>query len=134
MTDRFRYLPCGLHEALARPLWASSVVAQGGPFVLDMVRQEVFVNLCHPAGWDHAVRAYMAIRGWSCPESRSVVFGEDPGNGWTATPLGTIVRGYVAYVDRQNRSPADYRESLCRCICAALGVDVGAVFPVEQKP
>lgn len=67
MTDRYRYLPCALHEALVAPDWAGENGEGGGPFPVlsnDHTAEEYgiyFVDLAHPAGWDHAVRALLTI-------------------------------------------------------------------------
>ena len=134
MTDRFRYLPCGLHEALAVPAWAMcGLKGELLPFVYSTRGPgDLFdVDLSHPAGWDHAVRAYVAICGQAPPESESVVFGFDIDGWYVISALGTpLVRGrHLPGV--RNDTPAARREALCRCICAALNLDPTTVFPVE---
>lgn len=123
MTDPYRYLPCGLHEALAFPLWVRSS-REGmmrdippGPYVIDPAGATSgprygldFVDLAHPAGWDHAVRACCAIEGISLAESR--------------TPAPPDEVNDLAW-----GTPEQRREALCRCICAALNLRVEEVFP-----
>lgn len=127
MTDRFRYLPCGLHEALDL---CSSGPSAGSYMLLPTGRSAL--DLVSPAGWDHAVRALAAIRGVEVPESSSVsfddefrvpgverfVFSEHPPRGAT-----------LMWTKRASTSPAARREALCRCICAALNLRVEEVFP-----
>lgn len=64
MTDPYRYLPCALHEALAVPSWAMCGL-RGEPLPLVYSTRgpgDLFdVDLSHPAGWDHAVRALLTI-------------------------------------------------------------------------
>ena len=130
MTDPYRYLPCALHEALEIPWdvpWCrwrpDGPKEQIGPqsFVQVVVSD---IDLSHPSGWDHAVRALAAIKGIGVPESSSVAFltGE-----FDSQVVGGWSGGVLVGV-RQDR-PQDRREALCRCICAALGVEVGEVFP-----
>lgn len=117
VTDRFRYLPCRLHDTLStdnftrapHPLALYFRVGEEGA-------HEMLIDLAHPAGWDHAVRALAAIRGVEVPESASVGF-----DVYGAT-VGIDIVGDVA-------QPSGRREALCRCICAALGLDVDEVFP-----
>lgn len=119
MTDRFRYLPCDLHDAL--------YLAKGCPgFGYDRYYGATgrrCINLAHPAGWDHAVRGYAAIRGVEVPESSSVAFltGDFDScvvDGWTDGLLVGL---------RADRA-AQRREALCRCICAALNLNPEDVF------
>lgn len=144
MTDPYRYLPCSLHPALAVPAWAKIdvvVLDETGPFRLlspsDNGRN-LHIDLAHPAGWDHAVRAYAIIRGVTIPESASVSLGRDPEG--LGGPVALTTNGEAAECEDETlvfvvgiewddmETPAQRREALCRCICAALGVEVGEVF------
>lgn len=129
MTDPYRYLPCALHPALSAPRWWA--VLGGGPLVPG-ARESWLIDLAHPAGWDHAVRAYVAICGVVVPESACCRFAwTDAAEGWSVDiEYGEDVPGRMVHLTNPNAwdTPAGRREALCRCICAALGVDVGAVF------
>ena len=141
MTDRYRYLPCALHEALKRPQWLSSTMGPSGPFVLFLEWDGARIDLAHPAGWDHAVRAYASIRGVVLLESASSSFvvevAENAGqmvfvySAWTElASIGACVPGMrPAPREWPHVQPADRREALCRCICAALNLRVEEVFP-----
>ena len=172
MSERYRYLPCALHEALEIPAWFDyervvSADDKTGPFCCHYIGpkgededlDEDDIDMCrvialdHPAGWDHAVRALAAIRGVEVPESCSVAFVLREPNGY-GVPVaevyvmdamgtsGRLVQTFaepphcphrdLSVVLRRGCTPTARREALCRCICAALGVDVGAVFPVER--
>ena len=144
MIERFRYLPCALHPALSVPTWAkikNGDLYDGSPYSLAGPR--FFIDLAHPAGWDHAVRALYAIRSPRRAEESSSV---------SATMMPAYVRlecdadeyGVLMFgsgpmdwdvtvklrIDVSN--PDSRREALCRCICAALGVDVDQVFSLEK--
>lgn len=142
MTDPYRYLPRGLHEALAVP-WDVPWNVERSPSPIEITRdgrtfltRNMAVDLANPHGWDHAVRAYASIKGVRVGESESVAFRWDGDwacwgietDGGTDTAHDGLMAG-----DRQEPidgyTPAGRREALCRCICAALGLDVGAVFP-----
>lgn len=154
MTDRYRYLPCALHEALVAPDWAGENGEGGGPFPVlsnDHTAPEYgiyFVDLSHPAGWDHAVRALAAMNGEDVPESASCWFGVDTERsaGWCIRTDGPIVLRFSSTEpedmydyggrrvpgltdDPPSTTPESRREALCRCICAALNLRVEEVFP-----
>lgn len=137
MSDRFRYLPCALHPALSFK-W---VFVGTCPGQVILPNKKHGVDLSDPAGWDHAVRALCLIRGIDIPESASVAFAVD--HEWGRVFL--LVNGDPVddadgqYLDLgvhpdEMRTPAGRREALCRCICAALGLEVDGVFPVERAP
>lgn len=130
VTDRFRYLPCALHPALGRPSWTPSTIGPGGPFVVYLTWDGARVDLSHPAGWDHAVRALAAIRGVVVPESTSVALVVY--DGWMVQmEIDALVEwGEELVGDFVNvpETPAARREALCRCICAALNLNVDVVF------
>lgn len=145
MIERFRYLPCALHPALSVPTWAkikNGDLYDGSPYSLAGPR--FFIDLAHPAGWDHAVRAYAAIKGVEVPESSSVAFAVDH----EYARLFLLVNGEPAdesagrFLDcakeagidcRLMDKSAGRREALCRAICAALNLDPNDVFPVSAS-
>jgi hypothetical protein len=151
MTDRYRYLPCALHEALAVPAWAMcGLKGELLPFVYSTRGPgDLFdVDLSHPAGWDHAVRALAAMNGEDVPESASCWFGVDTERsaGWCIRTDGPIVLRFSSTEpedmydyggrrvpgltdDPPSTTPESRREALCRCICAALNLRVEEVFP-----
>lgn len=153
MTDRFRYLPCALHPALSVPAWAKIdvvVLDVTGPFCLlppSNNGRNLHIDLAHPAGWNHAVWAAASIIGTDNPVSESMSVGfcydplaymdhEDsrqPMSWWRFVVDGhddVLVRGVPESLT--SARPEHRREALCRCICAALGVDVAHVFLVEE--
>jgi len=124
MTPRFRYLPCALHPALSIPWWSRALIQPSGPngftapFVKLWADHQPHVDLTFDAGWDHAVRALAAIRGITCEESMTY---------HPAAIMEAFADDWPLMRTAQGR-----REALCRCICAALGVDVDQVFPLEK--
>ena len=108
-----------MSHALRRPSWANVTDIGDGPFVLHYTgpkgpeedldeddhasgRCGDHVDLSHPAGWDHAMRAYTTI-------------GKDG-----------------ALYFKEGTAQSVRHEALCRAICTALGLDVDVVFPVER--
>lgn len=153
MTDRFRYLPCALHPALAIPIWAARNYNPDGKYAFifrwsGLPDGEGFdaIDLAHPAGWDHAVRAFFTIRNIVVDESKSATFYTHRFiDDHTRVTIGIRVGGYKAgnhmdvdFIERvakECRSPGGAelrREALCRCICAALNLDPDQVFPLEK--
>lgn len=120
MIERCRYLPCALHPALAVPTWAkikNGDLYDGSPYSIAGPR--FFIDLAHPAGWDHAVRALAAIRGIICEESMTY---------HPAAIMAAFADDWPLMRTAQGR-----REALCRCICAALNLDPNDVFPVSAS-
>lgn len=123
MTDRFRYLPCEWHEALYAFHLSEPAVqrahavgfkprADGWRFAFRVL------DLAHPAGWDHAVRAYAVIRGVPVPESASV-----------AAIVSDVHRYGADVVVSATGTPEERRRELCTRICAALNLNPEEVFP-----
>lgn len=138
MIERCRYLPCALHPALAVPTWAkikNGDLYDGSPYSIAGPR--FFIDLAHPAGWDHAVRAYVAISGVTVPESACCRFAWiDAADGWSVEiEYGEDVPGRMVHLTKPNSwsTPAGRREALCRAICAALNLDPNDVFPVSAS-
>ena len=140
-ADRFRYLPCDLHPALSVPSWVDSSRLTDGPYILrymfgDGSPDVVAIDLTHPAGWDHAVRAYVAMDhaddgspGITPAESSSVAFMRS-----VDEETSVVTEEWDAVYDfgtgsNNEVTPTMRREALCRCICAALGKDVAEVWP-----
>ena len=129
MTDRFRYLPCGLHEALAFK-WQFIGTSPGEVILPDKVTH--VVDLAIGAGWDHAVRALAAIKGTELLESSSVAFDDEfraPGVERFVFSERPLRGAILTWTKRASTSPAARREALCRCVCAALNLRVEEVFP-----
>lgn len=162
MIERFRYLPCWLADELSCPEWVDVAEPNiranapvGYPFILyylgpkgpdeDIDEEDVesgrcgdHIDLAHPAGWDHAVRAYVAICGVTVPESACCRFvWIDAAEGWEVDiEYGFYsVPGRMVSLTNPNSwsTPAGRREALCRAICAALSLDVNDVFPVTTS-
>lgn len=162
MTDRFRYLPCEWHEALYAFHLSEPAVqrahavgfkprADGWRFAFRVL------DLAHPAGWDHAVRAVAALVQVKVDESESVnfwLFSSQPkavwavaadglphhfmaesGEGRTFTPdLPALQCDRDPYDGHHvtcgcRTTPEIRREALCRCVCAALNLNPEEVFP-----
>lgn len=149
MTDRFRYLPCAWHEALAQPDWAAAETHKnqnGSPYRRLMPWHGTYIDLSHPAGWDHAVRAYAGMVKTDIPvdESMSVGFCYDPlayiDHEDSRTPTSwwrLVIDGNddvlaAGVPENVTNTHAGRREALCRAICTALGLDVDVVFPMER--
>lgn len=160
MTDRFRYLPCEWHEALTvPPFWTDDGPCRWGPWRTDPhgKTRSMQIDLAHPAGWDHAVRAVAALVQVKVDESESVnfwLFSSQPkavwavaadglphhfmaesGEGRTFTPdLPALQCDRDPYDGHHvtcgcRTTPEMRREALCRCVCAALNLNPEEVFP-----
>lgn len=88
------------------------------------------IDLAHPAGWDHAVRGYVALRAGCVDESMSVSF-EWTDCGWEVVGAHVPPQPQMRFPGVRFDTPSGRREALCRCICAALHLNVETVFPEE---
>lgn len=116
MIERFRYLPCAMHKAMHLPRWWA---AGAGSPLMPGPGMDWSIDLAHPAGWDHAVRALAAIRGITCEESMTY---------HPAAIMETFADDWPLM-----RTSTGRREALCRAICAALDLDPNVVFPVTTS-